>query len=276
MRVLRTFRGLKLVATGVVCLLVLLGLSPVHASSANISHSYESNTTLEKGSIVSLNQTQSDYVDAADLTNDTRLLGIVVASNDSLLAVDAGKEKVQVATSGTASTLVSTVNGAIKVGDQVAASPFKGIGMKALPGSHIIGLAQTNFDENSAGATTQTVTDKNGHENQIEVGFIRLTIGIGTDTTSGSEANLNSLQRLAKGLTGKTISTVRVVISLIIAIVALIALITLIYSSIYGSIISIGRNPLAKYAVFRTLGSVLGMAVLTAGIASVTIFLLLR
>jgi len=40
--------------------------------------------------------------------------------------------------------------------------------------------------------------------------------------------------------------------------------------------ISIGRNPLAKYAVFRTLGSVLAMAGLTALIAGLTIFFLLR
>ncbi len=52
----------------------------------------------------------------------------------------------------------------------------------------------------------------------------------------------------------------------------MLALITLIYASIYGSIVSIGRNPLAKYAVFRTLGSVLGLAALTAAISCLIIF----
>lgn len=272
MRTLRTLGGSRLIITGVVGLLVVLGLGPAGASSANISHSYRSNSSLPNGSIVSLDADQSDYVVAANTTNGARLLGVVVASNDSLLAVDATNGKLQVATSGTASTLVSTLNGSIKVGDQISVSPFTGVGMKSSPGAYIIGLAQTDLADTSQ----REVTDKNGQTQQIEVGYVRLTIGIGTDATAGSGEKLNSLQKFAKGLTGKTISTVRVVLSLVIAIVALLALITLIYASIYGSIISIGRNPLAKYAVFRTLGSVLGMAVLTAGIATITIFMLLR
>jgi hypothetical protein len=58
--------------------------------------------------------------------------------------------------------------------------------------------------------------------------------------------------------------------------VTVLALIILIYGSIYGSIISIGRNPLARYAVFRTLGGVLLMSVVMAIIAGSTIYLLLR
>lgn len=275
MRVMRTQRGSRFMLTGVVSLLVLLGLTSVGASSANISHSYRANTNLSNGSIVSLDSRQSDYVEAAEVTNGSRLVGVVVASNDSLLAVDSGNGKVQVATSGTASTLVSTLNGPIKVGDQVAVSPFKGVGMKAAPGSYIIGLAQTELSSTES-AITQEVTDKNGNKRQIKIGYVRLNIDVGSDATADSTAQLNTLQKLAKGLTGRTVSTARVVISLIVALVALIALVTLIYSSIYGSIISIGRNPLAKYAVFRTLGSVMGMALLTAGLATLTIFLLLR
>jgi hypothetical protein len=155
-------------------------------------------------------------------------------------------------------------------------SPFNGIGMKAGPGTRIIGLAQTKFDSSSVGATSQSVKDKNGKSSSVQVGFVKISIAIGTSSTSASGPQINGIQRLAKSLTGHVVSTPRVIVSLIVATVALVALITLIYASIYGSIISIGRNPLAKYAVFRTLGSVLAMAALTALIAGLTIFFLLR
>lgn len=269
-------RSLRYMLAGVVSLLVLVSLMPASATSANISHSYNSVDTIPNGSIVSLDRTRSDYVQAAQTDNGGRLLGVALASDDSLLAIDTDLTKVQVATSGTTTTLVSTLSGDVKVGDQIAVSPFRGIGMKAMPGSHVIGLAQTGFSSGSEGASEQEVTNKDGQKKRIAVGYVRLSIAIGTASASSGGESLNSLQRLAKGLTGHTVSTFRVIISLIVTIVSLVALITLIYASIYGSIISIGRNPLAKYAVFRTMGSVVAMAVLTAGIASLTIFFLLR
>lgn len=254
-------------------MLLALNVTPVGASSANISHSYAADGNIPNGSLVSLDAQRSNYVQASNSSNGQRLLGVAVASNDSLLAVDATQGDVQVATSGTASVLVSNVDGDIGVGDQIAVSPFNGVGMKAEAGDYIIGLAQTPFSNSTAGASSQTVTDRSGHQQTVQVGEIRVAIAVGT----ASNANqLNALQRLGKSLTGHVVSTPRIIISLLVAVVAIIALITLIYASIYGTIISIGRNPLAKFAVFRSLSSVLAMVVATAIIAALTIFLLLH
>jgi hypothetical protein len=251
-------------------------LAPAGASSANISHAYHSSDTIARGSLVSLKADQADYIEPANLSNGARLLGIVVASDDSLLALDASSSKVQVATSGTATALVSDINGNISVGDQIAVSPFDGVGMKSEPGLHVVGIAQTDFKGNpSETAATKEVTDRAGHKKQIKLGYVRLNIGIAIDQDSG-QSKLNGLQKLVKSLTGKTVSMVRIITALLITLVALVALVTLIYGAIYGSIISIGRNPLAKFAVFRTLGSVLTMAILTAAVAGFTIFFLLR
>jgi hypothetical protein len=257
--------------------LFVSGLAPAGASSANISHSYHANGSIPNGSIVSLDPATADYVVAASTESGSRLLGVAVASDDSLLAVDASDSLTQVATSGNASVLVSTLNGPIKVGDHIAVSPFKGVGMKSLPGAHVVGLAQTTFD-GTADATSQQVTDKNGKTSQIEIGFVRISIAIGTDNSAASNdaQKLNGLQQFAKSLTGHVVSTARIIISLIIALVTFVSLAILIYASIYGSIISVGRNPLAKYAVFRTLSSVLAIAALTAAVAGGTIFLLIR
>jgi hypothetical protein len=276
MRVLRPRGGVKLLLGGITGLLLLLSLSPVGAVSANLSRSYTASGPIPNGSLVSLSGQVSDRVEPANSDNGSRLLGVVLQSNDSLLAVDPAANKTQVATSGTADVLVSSLGGSIKVGDEIGVSPFSGIGMKASPGSRVIGLAQSEFKQGSQGAADQTVTDKDGKKARISVGYTRVSIAIATDGTLSAEARLNGLQRFAQGLTGHTVSSARVLISLLIAIIALLVLVTLTYAAIYGSIISIGRNPLAKYAVFRTLSSVLGIAFLTAGFAAVSIFFLLK
>ena len=254
--------------------LLVLGFAPVSAASANISHSYHTDTAMPSGSIVSLDPVHSGSVQVANTGNGSRLLGVTTPSTDSLLAVDASDGTTQVATSGTVNTLVSTLNGNIDVGDQVSVSPFDGIGMKATPGSYVIGLAQTTLNAKTPGATTKQVKNKQGQPTTNQISYVRLSIATGTANTTGT--NLNSLQKLAQSLTGHTISTPRVVLSMAVALVALVSLIALIYASIYGSIISVGRNPLAKYTIFKTLGAVLAMAILTAGTAGLTIWLLLR
>jgi hypothetical protein len=223
-------RHAKLLVVCTFAALGVLGLTPAGASSANISHSYHSGEAVQDGSLVSLDAQGSSDVQPADTTNQARLFGVAVKSDDSLLAVNAGAENVQVATSGTASVLVSTLNGPIKIGDQVSAS----------------------------------------------VGYVRVNIGLGTVAISSSGEKVTGVQKFAKSLTGHTVSTVRVVIAMILALIAFLALVTLIYASIYGGIVSIGRNPLAKYSILRSLISVLGMAAGMAGVTAVVVYLLLR
>jgi hypothetical protein len=270
MRIATRWRGLFLSITALLC---LFSLAPAAASSANISHSYQAQGDITNGSLVSQVSGQSQEVEAANTENGQRLLGVAVDRQDSLLAVDPDGGSVQVATDGTVNTLVSDVNGDIKAGDQVAVSPFNGIGMKASPGSRIIGLAQTGFTSKNSNSQTQTVTDKQGRNHNISVGLVRLSLAIGT---ASQDSSLSGLQHLAVDLTGHKVSVVRLILSLVIAITALTVLVTLTYGAIYGSIISIGRNPLAKFAVYRTLRSVVGMVVLTAVVAAILIFFLLR
>jgi len=273
---MRSALYLRIFAGGIGLTLLLLGLTPAGASSANISHSYNTNGAVQAGTIVSLDSNNKDYVVPANTDNGKRLLGVAVAKDDSLIAVDAADDKTQVATSGVATVLVSTLNGDIKVGDQIAVSPFNGVGMKATEGGYIIGLAQTSFDSSSDVATTKTVNDKDGKPTKVAFGYARLSVSIGAGTTEGGGPELSGIQKLTKSLTGHVVSTARIIIGVIIAVVALIAIITLVYASIYGGIISIGRNPLAKFAVFRTMTSVMIMVALIALISSLLIFFLLR
>ena len=275
---MRNLRQGRLLLTFIGLALFVMGLSPVGAASANISHSYGSSVTITTGSLVSLDPLHTNFVVPANTDNGLQLLGVVVNSKDSLLAVNSSSDigTIQVATSGTASVLVSDVNGNINVGDQVSVSPFNGVGMKAAEGDQTIGLAQSSFSSKSTGSTLERVTDKAGKITEVNVGYLSLGISIGSVPTPTGSNRQNILQRIVKSSTGRSVSTFRASLALIITISAGVALIVMIYASIYGGIISIGRNPLAKFAVFRSLVSVLGIAGLTALVASATVYLLLR
>jgi len=246
------------------------------AASPNISHPYRGSKDIKPGNLVSLDSTQDNYVEPANLNTGNRLVGIAVGDDDSLVAIDADSNRIQIATSGVATALVSDLNGAIKSGDQIAVSPFSGIGMKAQPGSRIIGLAQSALSGEEARISTKEVTDRDGDKKTIKVGYIRVSVAIGSVPAAQPDTEQNAIQRLARSLTGHNVSTVRLVISTFIAVIALIALVALIYTSVYGTIIAIGRNPLAKASIFRALLSVVGLVILTAGVALGTIYLIIR
>lgn len=264
--------GLLLAVIG---LLLIGGTIPVSAASPNISHAYQTTETISSGDLVSFVAGRSNYVEPANTTNGSRLVGVAVSSKDSLVAVDAGASKTQVATSGTAVVLASTVNGDINVGDQVGVSPFSGFGMKAEPGSQIVGVAQSRLYPGAANSQSREVANQKGKQQTVVFGSVRVSVNVGASATAGDQ-NLNALQRFVHSLTGHTVPTLRIVISLIIALVSLVALVTLVYGSIYGSIIAVGRNPLARASIYKTLAAVVTMALLIGAVAALVIFFLLR
>lgn len=273
--IMRRAQLLSTVTLGLLTVSILLPTGVLLAASKDISQSYNAETELQPGTIVSAATDDADTVSAANTQNASRLVGVVVEADNSLLAVNPDSDKVQVAKSGSIPVLVSNVNGDIKDGDRIAASPFNGIGMKAIGAGYIVGRAQADFSADSKGATEQQVTDKDGNEQTISVGYIQIDLNPKFDAEAGSDG-LNGIQQWVRSLTGHTVSKSRVIVSVVVAVAAIIAVIVLIYASIYGSIISIGRNPLAKQSIFRALAHVLLMAFMIIAVAFALIYLLLR
>lgn len=273
-------RQLRLTGVLLSCLLVAVFCSSsavlaVEASAENISRSYGVDQALQAGMIVSTLSNNGDYVEATNSSNASRVIGVIVKPDNSLVAVDPDARKAQVATSGAVSVLVSTVNGNIKAGDKIAPSPFSGIGMKALGNGYIAGVALGNFSSSSEGATSQEVTDKSGTKRKIVVGYAQINLTPRYDSTLEG-GGLNGIQRFVRSLTGHSVSMPRIIISLAIAILTVTAIIILMYAAIYGSIVSIGRNPLARVSILRALARVVAMALLVFLIAFGLIYLLLR
>lgn len=245
------------------------------AALPNISKSFKSNQSVPNGSLVSLVSSSNGYIQLANLSNAQNLVGVSTASNNSLLAVNPSSNSVQVATSGSVNVLVSDVNGKINPGDDIAVSPFNGVGMKSSNGDRIIGAALTSFNQSTSGVSSEVAQDSSGKAHTLTIGFVRINISVGIMNKNSSSFSIESIQQYVEGVTGRQVSLTRILIGLSVAIVGLIAIVTLTYASIYGGIVSIGRNPLAKFSVFRTMTSVMGMVMFIAVVASVTVYVLL-
>jgi hypothetical protein len=81
----KTLRPLLVIAAFIV---MFIFLPKVNAATPNISKSYGISQSLVNGIIVSTSPNKTNYVVPASVSNDKRLLGVIVKTNDSLLAID--------------------------------------------------------------------------------------------------------------------------------------------------------------------------------------------
>lgn len=256
--------------------LLLVGLtllSPTVYAITAISESYTTKDQLSIGSLVSVQDDQTDIVMASDSKNVDNLLGVVITSGSSLLTFSSGKEgQVQVATSGTLPVLVSDINGPIVRGDHITASPFKGVGMKATSNVRVIGIAQgamTNTKE-------ETYKSSDGTQKKVKVGEAPVLVNVAYYFKEPEKTLVPAaLQNVANSLAGKEVGTVPILISGAIFLIMLIIVASLIYSMIRSSIISVGRNPLSQSAIYRDLVQLSGLVLGILGVGLVAIYLVL-
>jgi hypothetical protein len=203
------------------------------------------------GALVSLKPKTANTVELSTSANIDRLLGVV--GENSLIELSDGSGTLQVTTSGQAATLVSDINGDVKTGDKITASPIAGVGMKALTSTLVIGTAQANLS--SVDTETRTVTDKKGGKKTVKIGALPLQVD---KVFYEVEQDQNSyvppvLQDFANNLAGRAVSPIRIILSSFLVVFVFVAVTVLIYSSVRSSIISIGRNPLSESAVHKSL-----------------------
>jgi hypothetical protein len=264
------YTGLSLLAAAV--FFALLIPLTTRAETA-ISRGYSSGTKLPLGSIVSLKANSPDEVVAAAASNVESLLGVVISDDNSLLAVNTGgKNQVQVATSGIAQVLVSDINGEVKRGDHVTASPINGVGMRATGNVRIIGVAQGDV----SGATKQGYKESNGTEKSVMIGQLPVLVNVAYYFKEPEKTLIPStIQNLANALAGKQVNALPILISAGIFVVMLIVVASIIYSMIRNSIISVGRNPMSQAAVYRGIIQLSALVIVILGVGLAAIFLVL-
>lgn len=252
----------------------LLGAAAVHAQNeTGLSQGFTTKEVdMPGGSLVSLEQNSDKAVELANQDRIERLVGVV--ADNPLIALSDDSTQIQAVISGTTSTLVSDINGSIKAGDKITASPINGVGMKTTQSVQVIGTAQADFDISKA--ATRRITDKKGKSQEVHVGLMSVQVNVTYYVAPESTAFLPPfLQQLINSVAGRDVSPIRALISMLILLLGFVSIGVLLYSSVHSSIISIGRNPLSEKAVNKSLIAVILMSIGLLLVMILAIYLIL-
>lgn len=238
---------------GVAVLMLVFAVSSLTVQGASsIAQGFETDDdNVVSGALVSLKSGTPNTVELSNAKNLDRIIG--VAGDDSLIELSNGNNGVQVVTNGETQALVSDINGTVKTGDKITASPIAGVGMKALTSTLIIGTAQANLSD----VTTETrnVKDKSGKQQVVRIGAVPLQVDkVFYEAPQDANSFLPPvLQDFASSIAGHQVSPVRVMIAGLLVLMLFTVVGILLYSAVRSSIISIGRNPLSEQAVHKSL-----------------------
>lgn len=271
----RCFNWLGLAASVSLPLIV----SGVAAAQA-VSQGYGITGSVQNGMIVMLDPNNSKKVTPLSNTSDKSMLGVVVAANDSVVSLggDTTATQVFVASSGKYDALVSNQNGAIKTGDIISISALDGVGMKANGDqSVVLGKALSSFDGVNSVSGTATLKTTGGTKN-VSIGYIQIDISISHNplASSTSGALPSFLSRAGQNIAGRPVSAVRLYVSIGVLVLTLFMASSLLYGGVHSSLVSLGRNPLAKKSILRGLVQVVVMGLIVFVIGLVAIYLLLK
>jgi hypothetical protein len=250
----------------------LVALTNAPIAGAVLSQAFNASKTILPGSLVV--QNKSGDIDLASLNNADELFGVAVPSITATPAPGSGAGQVQVATSGTADVFVTDAAGPVHTGDYLTVSPVAGVAQVAgSTNSRVIGTAQSNFYSSGAGTTKQAIPALGGKSRTVSIGQIPVVIAASNYTPTAGRAPYavpNWIQSLANTLVGRSVSPLRVLVASILVLVSLVCITVLLYASVRNSLVSIGRNPLARASVLRGLlevGAIVGALLIGTTIA---------
>lgn len=243
---------------------------------------YAAETPLDNGTVVQLASKGAQKVKIATKSELANMFGVTVDRNQQPLTItnEGLENEVFVAVSGTYTVLVSTEGGSIATGDYVTLSSINGVAMKAgTEEKTVLGRANGSFDGKGVVLGTTDVKDTSGKTiERVSLGSVPVTISIQRNPNEKStKAQVPQfLERIGQAIAEKEVSPIRIYLSMGITLICLIAAIVVLYSGIRSSIISIGRNPMSKKSIFRSLLEIILTSILILVIGLFAVYLLLK
>ncbi len=261
--------GLALVAS------LLLLTSVVSA----VTQGYRSDdSSISKGMAVAVASGESGQdgvivVEKTSVAQASKSLGVVVDPQGDTVTLSGNSSQLFVATTGTAQVYVTDLNGAVKKGDLLTPSPLKGILMKAPEGSRgVLGAALEDFP--TSNTQTVTITGANDKPQEVKVALLQLNMDV-KFSSNNKPAEKPLLERIGETIVKREVSSAQVVIALFILTLLVIVEGGVIYGAISSSMISLGRNPLAKKTIMRGLIQISGLVVLVLIVGLGAVYLVL-
>lgn len=207
------------------------------------------------------------------------MLGVVVPTNNAPIVLtpqSATAQQILVAGSGRYNLLVSNQNGVVTSGDYLGVSAIPGIAMRAGSSqAQVIGRAAGNFDGRSNVIGTESLRGSLSGIT-VSIGYIPADIQFGPNPLLHHNNNLPGfLTKAADSIANKSVSKIRIYFSIAVLLVTLYIAGSLFYGGAHSSIVSIGRNPLAKKAISRGLVQMILIGLITLVVGVVGVYLIL-
>jgi hypothetical protein len=260
----RTKTGRKKLPVETKILALLTGLLlavPAAVLADNVVQGFSSAQPIQPGMVVSIDKAGSKTVKPAPADNSNLIYGVSVDPSDAPITLVGQDSKVFVATTGTYQVLVS---GTVKAGDYISMSSINGIAGKAKVGQPVIlGTAQSSFNgkDNSVSTT-----------NSVNIGRVYVSIGVIKNPLANSDPTVPLfLRKVANSVANRSVPVIRIYTALLIFLVSIVATIVILWSGVRSSLISLGRNPLSRHAIFSGMYKVIltGLGVFIIGLAGV-------
>jgi hypothetical protein len=265
-----------LALTGLAFLICLSLYSPINAQA--VSEGFQSEGNVQRGMIVRIKKEDSRKVMALTQETADQMHGVVVNSSDAPVTLSDDGQKVFVATTGHYNLLVSSQAGSIAPGDYVTISSLAGVGMKAgSKDTYVVGRALSAFDGVNNVSSTNELTDSAGGKKKVNLGQIQVDITVARNPLlKGEDPNVPEfLRKATETIAGKPVNAVRIYIAILVFCISAFVSGSLLYGGIKSALISVGRNPLARKRIIRTMFQVVmsGLIVFTIGLFGVYLIL---
>jgi hypothetical protein len=256
------------------CLLILaVPLAHAQQSSNSIAQGFQAdsgNGGIVAGALVSFRASDSSKVALATTTSADYLAGIV--DINPLVTISGENQEIDVVLSGTTNALVSDINGPIRAGDKITASPIAGVGMLATADSQIVGTAQAGLKNGEI----QNITDRSGNQHRVRIGNVPVQVGVAYYQAPGSNFLPPFIQSVANSIAGRQVSLIRVLLSTVLLLLSFTIVAVLIYTSVRSAMTSLGRNPLAAKAIRKGLYQAAIVALVVVGGSLLASYLILN
>lgn len=249
--------------------------------SGAVTQSYNADGKVQIGMIVKLKDKEANTVVPLESKDVAEMLGIVVPANNAPIVLTPEtitKQQVLVATTGNFPVLVTNQNGPIKTGDWLTISAISGVAMKAdQDQTQVIGKATSGFTGTSNVVGNVKIKDTLGRESTVSIGRAQVDLRISHNPLYSQEADYvpGFLAKAANNVANKPVSVARIYLGMALLIITAFVTAVLLYSGIRSGMIAVGRNPLSKKSIMKSLFQtvIAGLIIFVAGVFAVYLLL---
>jgi hypothetical protein len=246
-----------------------------------VAQSYNADPSVKNSMLVQLKDKDPSTVVPLKSENAGDMLGIVVPSDQANIIITpekSSKQQVLVATTGHYDVLVTSQQGSIKPGDYLAVSAIAGLAMRAgETEAQVIGQATGTFDGKTNVIGSVELKDSTGKTRKVSLGRVKIDISVTHNPNYRKTADYvpELLGKVAAGIANKPVSAARIYLSITVLFIVSILAGNVLYSGIRSGMIAVGRNPLSKKSIMRSLIETLiaGLIIFVAGVFAVYLLL---